>query len=243
MTRARSAGRSIVLCLGAIAAIAAVVMLPAHTRQGVDFHVSTLSIPAYVKVTDFVDRHWHYGLLAREVAAGQSTDRARAVAIYRWTREHVRHAPDGWPIVDDHILHIIIRGYGQSDQLADVFTTLTSYAGLPSYWIKIRRAEGNVIFSLVNIDGRWTVFDVWNDFAFLDERGDWPDATQLAADPTLADPIVRGFAVNGRPYADYLAELPQHPAPHTTRAELQMPWPRVLYEVRRAVGLERADVP
>ena len=60
--------------------------------------------------------------------------RTRVLAVFDWTARRIQPTPEGWPVVDDHILNIIIRGYGMTDQRADVFATLTTYAGVPAFW-------------------------------------------------------------------------------------------------------------
>ena len=107
--------------------------LPATTRQGLNFEVSARRTPLYIKAMEFLVRDHEYRRLADEITAGATTDEQRALALFGWTRTHIRPRPGGWPVVDDHILNIIIRGYGEDDQMADVFTTLTTYAGVPAF--------------------------------------------------------------------------------------------------------------
>lgn len=55
--------------------------------------------------------------------------------LYRlWTRQHIHPTSSGLPDMDDHILHMIIRGYGKQDQTVDALTTLATYTGLPAFW-------------------------------------------------------------------------------------------------------------
>ena len=54
--------------------------------------------------------------------------------IFIWTCENIRKQPDGLPVIDDHVWHIIIRGYGEPDQSSDVFTTLCNYAGIRAFY-------------------------------------------------------------------------------------------------------------
>ena len=117
---------------------------PATTRQGIDFRQRTILQPLYLKAMDFISRDGHYRLLAREIVQGAATDEARALQIYAWTRDHIRPVPPGLPVVDDHIWHIIIRGYGTDDQVNDVFTTLCAYAGLSAFWDWLSTPEQKV---------------------------------------------------------------------------------------------------
>jgi len=114
------------------------------TRQGKDFQVSTREIPVYVKVLDFLHRHYKYEALAKQITRGLSTDQERVLTAFDWTSRNIRQTPEGWPVVDDHILNIIILGQGLDDQMADVFTTLSTYAGVPRLTFEARGLLGAV---------------------------------------------------------------------------------------------------
>jgi hypothetical protein len=203
----------------------------ATTRQGVNFQVSTRQVPLSVKAIDFLHRHAHYRLLAEEITRGLRADQERVLAVFEWTRQHIRHTPTGWPVVDDHVLDIIIRGHGLDDQMADVFTTLTAYAGVPAFW-----QQGLVVLSFVQVDGRWAMFDVGNGLVFADAQGRLIEAEALLADRSLVDRVAGSLAPGGREYWWYVDRLRPFQIPTVRRAQLQMPWPRLWYEARRAIG-------
>ena len=213
----------------------------ATTRQGVSFQVSTLEIPLAIKVMDFLDRDAHYQLLAHQITQGLRLDQDRAMAVFHWTRRQIRPTPKEWPIIDDHIWHIIIRGHGLSDQMADVFTTLSTYAGVPAFWKFLRVTPGGTIITLsfAKVDGRWTAFDVSQGFVFADARGRLIDVETLAADPALVKAVVGEAAPGGVPYWEYVKPLRPFVPPAILRAEQQMPWPRFTFELRRLMGLAR----
>ena len=215
--------------------------MPATTRQGVDFTVSTHTIPLSVKTLDFLHRDANYRLLAREIARGRASDRDRAMAVFDWTRAHIPHTPEGWPVGDDHILHIIIRGHGLDDQQADVFTTLATYAGVPAFW-RIIRTPGtatNLVLSFARIDGRWAVFDVAHGFVFTHPSGRLAGAEELAADPALVSAASGDFPFGDGPYARYFAPLDTLEVPRPLRARMQMPWPRLVHEATQRLTRRR----
>jgi len=210
----------------------------AITRQGVNFTVSNHSIPLYVKVLDFLHRDAHYRLLARQITEGLTSDQERILAVFDWTRRHIRTTPQGWPIVDDHILDIIIRGHGLDDQMADVLCTLATYAGVPAFWEYVRDVPGGpvLVLSFAKTEGAWRVFDVAHGVVFADAHGRLLDLDALLADPTLVTSVANPTAQQ-IPYAAYLERLRPVTVPETLRAEQQMPWPRLGFEVRRALRL------
>lgn len=183
---------------------------PATTRQGVDFQVTERRIPWAIKGADFLVRDYEYRRLAAAVTRGLSDEEAKAEALLRWTCAQILPTPHGWPVVDDHIRHIIIRGYGEEDQRADVFTTLTTYAGVPAFWRGMRGGPkaGHWIVSFVKINGRWTAWDVAGGTAFRDAEGNLMSVQQLGWD--------------------------RFTPPRVLRAEKQMPVRRIFFELERA---------
>src|SRR4051812_41636741 len=93
-----------------IAALFGVANVPVTTKQGVNFEVSTHRLPLYLKGLQFVERSGQYAQIAGEITSGATSDTERVTRIFDWTRRHIRQTPTGWPVVDDHILNIVIRG-------------------------------------------------------------------------------------------------------------------------------------
>src|SRR3990167_9508724 len=207
---------------------------PATPRQGVNYAVTAHPIPLYVKILDFLHRDAHYRLLAREMTTDCRTDQARVLAVFDWTRRHIRPTPQDWPIMDDHILDIIIRGHGLSDQMADVFCTLATYAGVRAFWTLIRDVPESpgIVLSFANVNGRWRVFDVARGVVFIDPQGRLVAVETFLATPMLAD-VAHQVPVDIS-YTGYFERLQPLRVPKILRAEQQMPWPRLCVEMRRA---------
>ena len=224
-----------------VAVIVVLARWPVQTRQGVDFAVSTSTLPLYVKALEFVQRDAGYRRLALGIAGDRTSGEARTLAVFEWTRENIRDTPEGFPIVDDHVWHIIVRGYGEDDQKADVFTTLATYAGAPSYWALSTDASHELPLSFSWIDRRWIVFDVANGLAFRNARGGLAAAEEIAADPQIVAGLAAGRVYRDRPYAAYFEGF-QPPIPsEVLRPEMQMLWPRVMYRAKRMVGFGRRE--
>ena len=222
--------RNLLIACLAVGALWALAVAPVRTRQRVNFQPAVREIPLYAKALAFLHRHVEYALLAREITAGLRTEPERVRAIFQWTQEHIRPTPTDWPVVDDHVLHIIIRGHGAADQQADVFTTLARYAGLPAFW-----RQGRVVFSFVRVEGRWAMFDVANGILFTDEAGRFLDAEELLKDPERVQAIAGSRAPGEVPYRWHVERLGAFRVPEVLRAEQQMPWPRLVVELRRAL--------
>lgn len=198
--------------LGAVGILAWLTLGPSTSRQGIDQQRIERTVPRYVKAREFLRRHRAYASLARGVTRTAPSEPERAVALFAWTRENIRAAPREWPVIDDHVLSVLERGYGVPYQQADVLATLLTYAGLPAFFQRAQPAGGEFVpLVFVLIDGKWAVLDVANDTVFRDARGDLREAHD----------VVRSVSL---------------PPARPLRAELQMPWPRLLHEARRALG-------
>lgn len=236
MTRWRSAATFLAVLIGAVA----IAFMPTDTRQGIDGVVSTYRLPLYAKTLDFVQRDSMYRRLASRIVSDDATAEQKALILFEWTRANIRDSPRGLPVVDDHISHIIIRGYGDADQKADVFTTLLTYAGVPARWAWIGKGP-YVLLSLAWIDRRWRAFDVQNGIVFRSRTGALASVEELAGDPEVLQSAAAGRMHLTRPYATYFEGFRPPVAPDLLRAEGQMLLPRALYPLQRLVGLGRRE--
>ncbi len=239
MTRLR------VLALIAVIGLVGVANVDVTTKQGVNFEVSTHRLPLYLKVLQFIDRSFQYQQIANEITRGAVSDADRTLRIFEWTRRTIRPTPAEWPVVDDHILNIIIRGHGVNDQQADVFTTLCTYAGVPAFWAKVRAVRGGagVIMSFARVDGRWRVFDVFDGIVFHTGAGELATMDDLRGHAELVPEAARSLDVEGVPYTEIVTKASTPPVPSPLRAELQMPSARVWYQLKVAVRLESDNEP
>jgi hypothetical protein len=234
--------RRIYLRLAAVAAIVGVIgaaNLEVTTKQGLNFEVSTHRLPLYLKAVQFIERSAEYQQIAAEVTASATSDADRVLKVFEWTRRRLRPTPEGWPIVDDHILNIIIRGHAVNDQYADVFATIATYGGVLAFWSKVplERRPG-VILSFALVEGRWRVLDVANGVVFRTPAGDLATLADIAARPDIIPTTVGAIDVNGVSYADVVARASMPPVPDPLRAELQMPSIRLWHEMKVIAGLE-----
>lgn len=237
MTRRPGRSARVVIMAGLVIAACWGVMGPrATTRQGMNYQVSERTLPLYVKAIDFLHRHYAYRHVVDTIVERSASDHARLLAIFEWTRRQIRPTPADWPIVDDHILHIIIRGYGTSDQMADVFTTLLVYAGVPAFWkvVWLPQESKPLILSFARVQGRWIVCDVANGFLFKNAQGEFASVEEIVTDPSLVTLTAGTMELRGIPYVKYFEDFIPPPIPDPLRAQLQMPWPRMAYELRRA---------
>lgn len=224
-----------------VASAAAVLLMiacwPTTSQVGVNHVISTQTLPLWAKTVDFLRRDMNMSATAREVIGPHGDADARATAALAWTRGRVLLQPAALPIIDDHLWHIIVRGYGERDQLADVFTALLSYAGVPAYWTLVGQPPDELPLSFVWIRDQWRVYDVAHGIAFRNRQMDLATPAELAADPQLITAAAAAAHLDAARYAAYFTGFQPPVAPDVSRADLQMPRRRLWQEARRLIGM------
>jgi hypothetical protein len=187
------------------------------------------------KVIRFLLRHQDLVRITGEASKGETDPQRRMLNVLEWTKKNVRPVPPGFTIIDDHIPYIVLRGYGAEYQLAEVFTTLTTYAGYPGRWAWYTppRGKRQVALSFVQSEDGWWVFDLRNGGWY--ETSDGKIAT--IADFRQPDRLIRRGqapeALEGTPYLDYYRDLDKVFQNSFSRATGQMPWDRFWMELEK----------
>lgn len=237
-TRDRRITRRVLIGLVVTAALITVACWPTTRSTGLNFVVSTERLPLWQKAAEFIERDDHLRTTAHLALAHVGSKDQKAFAAMTWTRANIKYAPADRPVIDDHIWNVIVRGYGQADQLADVFTTLLTYDGVPAFWQNIGRAPDFVPLSYVSIDNQWRVFDVARGVVFRNADGNLVTAAEIAADRAIVIRAAEAAKVDG--ISEYVSRFDGYRPPERPdilRAELQMPRRRLAFELCHAVGM------
>ncbi|MCX5677975.1 MAG: transglutaminase-like domain-containing protein [Candidatus Omnitrophica bacterium] len=225
--------RRFLLLLILAAAAAAVLTIDVSIKQGVDGRVREIHMPLYAKGAEFLTRHLEYIRLAKDVTAGCSTDEQKVLAILKWTRENIKEIPPGMPVIDDHILNIIIRGYGVQEQFQDVFTTLCAYSGVPAFWGRVYGEDRKVKYTLsfVTLDKKLRVFDAYYGKYFRNKEGKIASVEDISGDHSIVSGgDVDSIFIKGVPYKTFYYNLDQIEEQMKFRTQKQMPLRRILFE-------------
>lgn len=235
----------IVSMLLSLFAIIVILNISASTFYGKNYIVYKDEIPFYAKLVNFYSRHFEYKNIADKITRRSTTDKEKVLRIFDWIRSNVRRDfPKDWPILDDHILYTMVRGYGAADQIVDAFVTLTSYEGMKGTRYHIYTGIRRKFFpiALVEVDGRILVFDPAFGNYFVNENGEIASIKDIIRNPSLVEkaknkPVIRGIA-----YTDYFRNLRDVDRLGVVRADLQMPGRRFFYEAKRVLGfISRRD--
>jgi hypothetical protein len=236
--------KAVALSVIAATAISLALNTEVSIHYGINGRYSVIKMPLYVKWTQFLARHYEYARLAREITSGKKGDEEKTLAILEWTRDNLKDIPPGMPVCDDHILNIIIRGYAVPEQFQEVFTTLCSYSGVQAFYEKVYDCEHRkkYIISYVKIAGKWRPFDAHTGIYFKNHMNHIASVEDIASDRSLIDKAgIDNIFIEGIPYKEFFLNLKPVTGPMTLRAQKQMPFHRILYEMRKALKIEKAE--
>ena len=186
-------------CIAALIAAAVLLNLEVTTLQGVNYKVHAVKLPLYLKLLDFLDRSYNYEVLVKKITSGAASGEDKAIMLLEWTCGNIRDNPKELPVIDDHVWHIIVRGYGVDDQFQDVFTTLCNYANMDSFCCDVysRVWKGRKSLSFVKIGRNWTVFDAYNGVYFINKKG------RIAGIPDLSEGGWRAVSIKKKDVPAY----------------------------------------
>jgi hypothetical protein len=199
---------------------------PVTIRRGVNYHITEIQMPLYFKLLAYVHRHLEYRQLAERLVDGLSDREEKILTLFEWTRQNVRPIPKGFPIVDDHVWDIIVRGYGSQDQASDVFATLSAYAGIPAHFGYACTQETNTCVGVAFVqlpNGSFGLFDPHYGVALRHPDGRLASIEEVRTDQSLlkrTDPSLSG-------YARYFEKLPKVKVDYVSRTSCQMPLRRL----------------
>jgi hypothetical protein len=222
-----------------LALVSTILNMPVFSKQGINYHIRIIKMPLYIKILEFIDRDYHYRQMAKLITEECNTDEEKALAIFDWTYRNIRKdIPENWPIVDDHVWNIIIRGYSTCDQSADVFTTLCVYAGIPAFWrwISPKDSDARLAISYVKLNKKWRIFDSYHGNYFWNEKREIASLEDIIANPTLINQCSNTLLFHGVKYIKYFENLSPINNVKFLRAKKQMPLSRFIYELKRIIA-------
>lgn len=205
---------------------------PVTTRVGINGVVSQETIPLYLKGLRFLLRDIEMRKLSHDIIKGKQEKTEKLLSIFQWTTEHIHHAVPGLPVIDDHPWSIVVRGYGQGDQVNDIFSLICSYAGMEAYYRLFHIQENTkYALSLVYLDSDWTVFDVWRKTYFVNRDKNFATLDQIKRGDFEIISLEKGLSFSKRAYQSLFAKPLKHN--HAAkRTSLQKPWSRFLWTLK-----------
>lgn len=219
-----------------LATVVLILNLKVTTRQGINYQWRSIKIPLYLKILDFFDRHYNYIELVKRIVKDAKTDEECAMRIFEWTYENIKKIPPGLPIIDDHVWHIIVRGYGACDQISDVFTTLCNYAGIDAFYEIVYTKDylSGIPLSFVRLDKKWKVFDPYNGVYFKNMDGKISSVPEIKNSDWLVVNL-KDTEKNEFDYKRYFENLPDIKEVGLKKANIQSPIRRLIFEISKKI--------
>lgn len=207
------------------------------TKQGINYEVHTIRIPLFLKVIDFIDRHYNYKQLVNRIIKNEDNEEERIMKIFTWTYQNIKKQPETLPIIDDHAWHIIVRGYGVDDQFSDVFTTLCNYNGIDAFFGFIFKKDrtANIPLSFIKLNKRYYVFDPYNGVYFKNDNGTFADIKEIKSGNGRLQYI--GEVRSKVDYKIYIDNIPYNDIEKICleRSQIQSPLRRIMFETKNCM--------
>ena len=143
------------------------------TGYGVDYKVSRMNLPLYLKVLNFYDRHFNYKWLVKQITGHLDTREDKILRLFHWTYETIKPQPESLPVMDSHVWDVYVRRYGVSDNFHDLFSTLCNYIGTDAFFTMLysKDTDGRITLSFVKTKRGWAMFDPFNGIYFRNDTG------------------------------------------------------------------------
>lgn len=204
------------------------------TRQGINHQWQTIEIPLYLKLLDFFDRHYNYKWTVKKIIGDSKEEEDKVMKIFKWSYENIKKNPEGYPVIDDHVWHIIIRGYGANDQSSDVLTTLCNYVGMDAFyeWVYTEIRDSRIPLSFVKVNGKWHMFDPYNGIYFKNRGGNLASVEEIINGDWQAE-IIDSRKKPDVNYDIYLKNVSIIREGELGRANIQSPINRLRYEIKK----------
>ncbi len=221
--------------------------IPATTRVGINYIVIQKDISLREKAVHFLSRHLAMRRLARDITGNKRTAVEKALAIQSWVVDNIMTPKRAGelPIIDDHPYSIVIRGYGTREQRSDLLTILCGYAGIPAelYRLTHPRTGRSIYLALLRLKDKSYLFDPGYDNVFYAKAGRLASLDELLEDLAPVKKAKNQPVIHGVPYVDYFSGIRRVSRfRRFTRADLQMPLPRIFYETLRMAGFKRVSL-
>lgn len=225
------------LILAVLVSLSVLLNMTVTTRQGINYEVSTLEIPLYLKVLNFYTRHYNYKWLVGQITGHLKSKNEKIFRLFQWVHEAIKPQPADLPTMDDHPWNVYIRGYGVVDNYHDLFSTLCNYIGVDSYYSIIlnESKDKGVYLSLVWLEKGWVFFDPYNGAYFVNQGGSWATSEDIRAGNWKLEKL-EGADVTESLYRPFLEALPDIGDIGLRRSNSQSPLNRLILQISTFVS-------
>lgn len=152
-------------------------------RISINYEVSEYKIPIYLKLLDFMNRHYNYKHLAKNINNKNSTDKDKIINSTNWVIANIEkiNLNQNIDIVDHHPITIVERRLGIDEQFSDILSVLLVYSNIDSFFkiIKLDNVDSYYPLTFFKIYNYWSIVDPQNGIFFLDENNNFINIDNL----------------------------------------------------------------
>ena len=152
-------------------------------KISINYEVWVYKIPVYLKLLDFMNRHYNYKHLADNINNKNSTDKDKIINTTNWVISNIKkiNLNQDIDIVDHHPLTIVERRLGIDEQFSDILSVLLVYSNIDSFFtlIKLDNVDDYYPLTFFKIYDYWSIVDPQNGIFFLDEKNNFINIDNL----------------------------------------------------------------
>ena len=217
-----------------ILSLTALLNMKVTTYQGVNYKVSSMQLPLYLKILSFYDRHFNHKWLTKRITSGLEAKEDKIFRLFQWVHENIQRQPNLLPIMDDHTWNVYIRGYGVADNFHDLFSTLSNYVGVNAFFkeLEINDSESGIRISFVQLKKGWVLFDPYEGVYFKNKTGSWATVKEIKKGDWEMAALAK-VKISGSYYKPYFNSLSDIGPVEFGRANSQSPMNRILLQFDR----------
>ena len=160
-----------------------IAQLDTERKISINYEVSVYKIPIYLKLLDFMNRHYNYKHLADNINNQNSTDKNKVINTTNWVISNIKkiNLNQDIDIVDHHPITIVERRLGIDEQFSDILSVLLVYSNIDSFFklIKLDNFDTYHPLTFFKINNYWSIVDPLNGIFFLDEKNNFINIDNL----------------------------------------------------------------
>jgi len=240
------------LAILVVIAVSFLANLNTTTTMGINYQTEKYSIPIYLKVLNFFDRHYNYQYLVKEITKNDESDKDKAIQLATWVNHNIKKIPKGVDMVDNHPWTIVQRLFGAPDQFSDLLSVLMVYADIDSFFRFIDMEEMANVYgyefyplTFFLVDGSWSVTDPYQGVYFVNEDGAFASLSDIKEGRwkvVYYGSMEFNSELLARFYPKLFSQLPSeeeisrsHIYERGGRANIQNPTGRLLYQLHKVL--------
>jgi len=160
-----------------------IVQVNTERKISINYEVSVYKIPIYLKLLDFMNRHYNYKHLVNNINSNNSTDEDKIINTTNWVISNIKkiNLNQDIDIVDHHPITIVERRLGIDEQFSDILSVLLVYSDIDSFFkfVKLVNVEAYYPLTFFKIYNYWSIADPQNGIFFLDEKNNFINIDNL----------------------------------------------------------------